>query len=309
MSPLEADLGDLAQAVWPHVREVDRGRQGAQGVIGADVGGRLLTTDVLLARRQGQDEAPTTMRVMGGAHQSAWQLAHQLLPAGDETDVRTAEARSHAELLALTDGDVGAVLAWRSKDSKADGIHASNGQRARVVCCRGQSAGIHEQAEEVGLLEDHGRGLLVRLAALAHLDPACLAEGAQDLDVLRVQVARDQNLVAAVMDVRHHGRLGHGGRSVVQRGVGYVEAGQLGDEGLVLEDRLEGALARLGLVWRVGGVELGLRGHRSHRRRDETAIHAAAAESQPVREYAVACGERRDLRHRLELRQPRRQLE
>ena len=48
---------------------------------------------------------------------------------------------------------------------------------------------------------------------------------------------------------------GHGG-AVVTRGVRDIHPGQLADRGLVLEDRLQDALAHLGLVRRVRGQEL-----------------------------------------------------
>src|SRR3990170_4255764 len=57
----------------------------------------------------------------------------------------------------------------------------------------------------------------------------------------------------------HHGGLGRGRRSVVVRGRNHVEPGQLGEERLVLVDRLQRALADLRLVGRVRGVELAAR--------------------------------------------------
>ena len=103
------------------------------------------------------------------------------------------------------------------------------------------------------------------------------------------------------MNVGHHRRLGHRRGAVVHRCVGDVETSQLGDQGLELVDRLQGALARLGLVGRVGAVELGLGRHRRHGRRNEAAVHAAPAEGQAVREDAIAGGKGLDLRHRFEL--------
>ena len=54
----------------------------------------------------------------------------------------------------------------------------------------------------------------------------------------------------------HHHRLGSAGGTVVHAGVGHVHAGQLGNHGLKLEDRLQRALRDLGLVGRVAGEEL-----------------------------------------------------
>ena len=52
----------------------------------------------------------------------------------------------------------------------------------------------------------------------------------------------------------HRHRLGRGGALVEERRVGQVHAAQIADEGLEVEERLQPALADLGLVGRVGGV-------------------------------------------------------
>ena len=68
--------------------------------------------------------------------------------------------------------------------------------------------------------------------------------------------ARDEHPVATRRADRHQGRLRGRCRAVVVRCRDDVESGQLGDERLVFVDRLERALADLGLVGRVGRVEL-----------------------------------------------------
>src|ERR1041384_5463861 len=129
-------------------------------MVGADVGGRLLAPDVLLAGCQRQYEAAPSLGVVGGAHQAPRELTDQLLAARDEADVRTAIAGRQSELLALADGDVGAVLARRREQSKADRVNARDRERAGVVGRLGQPSRVDKQAEEVRLLEDHGRRLV-----------------------------------------------------------------------------------------------------------------------------------------------------
>ena len=171
-----------------------------------------------------------------------------------------------------------------------------------------QGGRVHQQTEEVRLLEYDRRRLLTRLVASADLDPATFAERPQHLDVLGMEVARDENLAAPGLDVRHHGRFRDGGRAVVQGGVGHVHAGQLSDQCLVLEDRLQRPLARFRLIGRVRGVELWLGRHGGDRRGDEAPIHPAAAKGQAVGVDAIAARERRNLGHGLELGEPVGQL-
>lgn len=56
------------------------------------------------------------------------------------------------------------------------------------------------------------------------------------------------------MGVAHHHGLGSGGGLVEQGGIGNIHAGQVGDHGLVVEQRLEPALGNLWLVRGVLGV-------------------------------------------------------
>jgi len=58
--------------------------------------------------------------------------------------------------------------------------------------------------------------------------------------------------------VKHGHGLGGGGRFIEKRGVGDGQAGEIGNHGLKIEQRLETALGDLGLIRRVGGVPAGV---------------------------------------------------
>src|ERR1700694_6175555 len=109
------------QPVGPHVGQVDGGGKGAEGVVGANVGGRLLAPDVLFAGLQGEDETAPALAVEGLSDQAGGEAADELGTAGHEADVGTAEAGREAELLAFADGDVGPVLARRGGGGEGDG--------------------------------------------------------------------------------------------------------------------------------------------------------------------------------------------
>ncbi len=88
------------------------------------------------------------------------------------------------------------------------------------------------------------------------LDAQRLGPGGQDRGGLAVHVGVDGQPVRrpAHRAVHQRHRLGGGGALVEHRGVGDLEAGQVGDHGLEVQQRLEPALADLRLVRRVGGV-------------------------------------------------------
>ena len=84
-------------------------------------------------------------------------------------------------------------------------------------------------------------------------------------------IARAINIASAV-----------GRAAVVETGVGDVETGQLRHQRLILERRLQRALARLGLVGSIGRVELAARGQVVDDRRNEVVVAPAAQETDPL---------------------------
>ena len=105
-------------------------------------------------------------------------------------------------------------------------------------------------------------------------------------------------------------RLDRGAGPVVERGVGHGQAGQPGDHGLVLEQRLQHALGHLGLVGRVGGDELGAEGQSPGGRRDLVVVGARPGEADQVGAGGgVAGGQPLHLDQHVGLGQPRRQVE
>src|SRR5260370_18729051 len=110
MRPLETDLGHLAHPIRSHVGHVDARRERAQRVVGADVGGRLLSPDVLLARSKGQVEAAPALLVVSRSDQAAGEAPHQLFAAGDESGMRPAGTWAQTPRLALADPAVASPL-------------------------------------------------------------------------------------------------------------------------------------------------------------------------------------------------------
>ena len=104
--------------------------------------------------------------------------------------------------------------------------------------------------------------------------------GGDDLAVLGMHArGNDHPPRPAAAAHGHQHRLGHRAAAVVEARVGDVHAGQLRDERLVLEQRLEVALAHLGLVGRVGGDELAAGGDEIDHGGDEVVVAAAAEEA------------------------------
>src|SRR5690606_26702456 len=88
------------------------------------------------------------------------------------------------------------------------------------------------------------------------LDADGVNHGLGRLDVVGMHPARDDGLVAAGHAGGHQHALGHGGRAVIEGGVGDFHAGQVRDLGLELVQVLQGPLRDFRLIGRVAGQEL-----------------------------------------------------
>ena len=168
-------------------------------------------------------------------------------------------AERHAERLRLHGDNVG--LDRRPHDAERNRLgNRHDQQRALRVRDRRNRRNVFNDAEEVGALDQDGRGLVRdRRFQRFEIDAAGLGVVAnqrrrqllvlrvrrQHLAVLRMHGRGDHGLVAAGHAHGHHDRLGRAGRTVVHAGVGHVHAGQLGDHGLELEDGLQRALRYL----------------------------------------------------------------
>ena len=113
MREFNVALGQFAQALRAHHRQVNRYRQRAQGMVGADVGGGALAPDMLLAGRQRQAERAPPVAVAGLAHQSSRHLTHVRRPCRQKSYTGTAVLERQAEALAFADRDIDAAIARR----------------------------------------------------------------------------------------------------------------------------------------------------------------------------------------------------
>jgi hypothetical protein len=104
-------------------------------------------------------------------------------------------------------------------------------------------------------------GLKVKVAVVTDddLDVEGLGTGLNDGDGLRMAVLVDKEGVLLVLggSPAHDHSLGSSGTLVKKRGVGDGHSGEVGDHGLVVEERLETTLGNLGLVGGVLGVPIG----------------------------------------------------
>jgi hypothetical protein len=218
--------------------------------------------------------------------------------------------------MALAGRDVGAVLAWRCEDGQRDGLDDRYEERSGGMRKLPDVGHRLEDAERVGLADQHGRDrgpvaeralqggqvgrTVVERGQLLEAEAGRAEVSAGGVKVMAMDGPTGQDALTTRGPDGHQRRFRGRSRAVVVRGRNDIEAGQLGDERLILIDRLQRALADLRLIGRVGGVELAARDDLVDRRRQEVAIHARPQEARQV--DSIAGRQALEARGKLELR-------
>ena len=149
---------DRGQALGPVVDGVGAGHDGEQHLGGADVAGRLLAADVLLAGLQRQPVGDVAVGVDRDADQAAGQLAGQPLADGQVAGVRAAVAHRDAEALGGAAGDVGAPLPRRLQQREREQVGGDDDRRPGLVRGGGQRAVVADGAAGARVGQQHAEG-------------------------------------------------------------------------------------------------------------------------------------------------------
>ncbi len=148
----------------------------------------------------------------------------------------------------------------------------------------GERFEIHDGPEEIRLLGYQAGVLLTDRIGRhdsIHAQPGAARVGANHLGGSGMDRFEQRHGPPLRDAGRQQAGLGGGAGHVVEPGVGHVHPGQLADYRLVLERSLQGSLADLRLVRRVGGGELGAPGQVSGDRRDGPPVRSRAEKVGP----------------------------
>ena len=110
-----------------------------------------------------------------------------------------------------------------------------------------------------------------------------------------MQAARQHDPASLGDPAGHHRRLGAAGRPVIQGRVGDIHAGDQGDLGLELEQRLQRALRHLRLIGCVGGQKFSPLDQMIHRRRHMMPVNPATDEERRRSTVEISGGQRRQI--------------
>ncbi len=258
-APVDA-FADRAQPFRAMVDRVHRRDHRQQDLRGADVRGRLFAADVLLARLQREAVGGLAAAVDRYADQPARHRALEIVAHRHVGGVRAAVTHRYAEALGRADRHVGAEFARRCQQSQRQWIGGDDGDGTGRFDRLDRGAEVADRAEAAWILEqytEYQRRIEVALGVANDDGPAQrLGARAQQRDRLRMTIGIDKEGVELGFDTalgHCHGFGGSGG-FIKQRGIGDIEAGELADHRLEIEQRFQPALADLRLVRRVRGV-------------------------------------------------------
>jgi hypothetical protein len=156
--PLDEELAELGETTLAEPRQVDHSAERVQRLGGADVVGRPLAADVLLARLEGEDEATPPIDVLGLPAIRPG-IRRMLLGRAEEPERGPAVVETAAERLTLP-----ATSAPHSPGGFR--IDRAIGRRRRPPARHAPSPSrpapdVLDGPQEVRLLQEDGRGLVV----------------------------------------------------------------------------------------------------------------------------------------------------
>ena len=144
------------QALGAVVDGVHRRDDGEQHLGGADVGGRLVAADVLLAGLQGQAVGRSALGVDRDADQATGQVPLETGGHRHEAGVRAAVEERYAEALRGADDDVGTHRAGRLEQGEREQVGGDDGEGVALVRGRRSAgAGRRTAPDGAGVLHQH----------------------------------------------------------------------------------------------------------------------------------------------------------
>jgi hypothetical protein len=253
--------GNRLQAGRPVIHRIHRDNVRQERLRGADIRGRFLTADVLLARLQRHPVRRLAVRVDRHADDAPRHVAHGRLPGGEEGGMRPAESQRDTQPLRVAEDHVGAHFARRRHDGEREQIRRHRDERPGLVGPRDERPEVVEPSAFVGILDQRTERPRVEAHRVGRshpqLDPQRFGAAPEHRDGLREAAVRHEEHSAIVAQLlrlqpvqQRHGLAGRG-PFIQQRRVGHFHPGQIRDDGLEVEQRFEPALRDLRLVRRI----------------------------------------------------------
>mmetsp|Transcript_14373 Transcript_14373/g.27727 ORF Transcript_14373/g.27727 Transcript_14373/m.27727 type:complete len:723 (-) Transcript_14373:79-2247(-) len=253
--------GNFLQSFWSMIDGIHRCNVGKEGLGSADVGSRLLPSDVLLTRLHSHTERRVSVLINTRSNDTARHDSLVLVSGSKKGSVWTTISHWNSESLRRSDGNVCPELSWRGEHGQGKQVGGHDDLGVHSVSLLDDSRVLVQGPVSRWILEKNTTHVLateveIILGSDNALESKAFGSRGTDGNGLRVALVRHKEL--RLLSIGHGAGHGHGfgsGGGLVQQGsVGKRETSQIGDHGLVVEQRLEPSLSDFGLVWGVLGV-------------------------------------------------------
>mmetsp|Transcript_25785 Transcript_25785/g.74612 ORF Transcript_25785/g.74612 Transcript_25785/m.74612 type:complete len:335 (+) Transcript_25785:2033-3037(+) len=252
---------NVLDALWSVVDGICRCHIGQECLSGADVGGSLVSSNVLLARLHGHAKTGLAIGVYGNANDATGHLARVGIGRREEASVRTTKAHGHTKALSRSNGNVGSPRAWRGELGQRHQVGGADDHGVLGVSAGGEVlvglAGRFDAAIGVGILNNStavvsGGEVSIRVVADDDLNANLCGTSFDQGNGLRMNIVRHIKLVSfpllALQRETHLHGLGGSGRFVQERGDAHGQAREVRAQSLEVEEHLQPSLGDLGLV-------------------------------------------------------------
>src|SRR5205823_7856462 len=139
-------FGQLAQTLFAHQAQKHCGRECTETMVRANVRGRALAPNVLLACGQGENKSPPSLVIDRLAHQAPRHVPQEPLAAGEQSQSWTTIAHRNPQALSFGYGDVHTKGPGRFEESERDGLSC---------CCHYSGVGLAHHCIHTGDSFDH----------------------------------------------------------------------------------------------------------------------------------------------------------
>src|SRR5208283_3100596 len=153
------------------------GRCGTEPAVGADVGSRSFTPDMLLPGGKGQHEARLSVSVQRFSDQTAGHAADVFPAAGNHPHAGTAETLGNSKTLTFAAGNIGPLAAGALEKSVGEGFRKGSNEEGPGASGEVSHSGqVLDDSEKVGRLNGNG-GQVIHFFQSPQIGPAVVQPG------------------------------------------------------------------------------------------------------------------------------------
>ena len=158
-------LGDSAQTARAMVNRVHRRHDGEKNLGRANIAGRFVAADVLLACLQRESVCRSAFGVVRNANKTSRHVAFVLIARGKIGGMWSTESERNTKPLRVPDGNVSAKFAGRLQQCECESVGSNHNQRAGVVGLLNEFGIIVNCAVGCRILNQRAENGVVELAA------------------------------------------------------------------------------------------------------------------------------------------------